>query len=299
MGTAGSYEGFLLVEQPLPWPADVAAIPELAPVAEVAASANLRLQAIVGTAAEQTASSPSGLRRVICYQVAAPGTGDGAPLARTEALLSPRDLGPGAAELIAALPASDTKEDQPGPGTSVTDILVCTHGRRDMCCGARGTELASALQGQPIAAPPLVARVWRTSHTGGHRFAPTAVVLPSGTLWAWADVELIEQVANRSGPVEAVLDRYRGFACLGAPQHQAVELAVLARVGWPLMEGWRRSQDLPQRRVRLETERCGIWDAFVREGRRVAQPDCRTDPAATTKFGVEWVVEDLRPVPGV
>src|ERR1700722_15059514 len=47
VGTAGHYQGFLLVEQPLPWPADISQIPELAEVAGIAEGANLRLQAVV------------------------------------------------------------------------------------------------------------------------------------------------------------------------------------------------------------------------------------------------------------
>ena len=48
-------------------------------------------------------------------------------------------------------------------------LLVCTHGGRDRCCGSDGTRLFQALF------PPPGVRVWRTSHTAGHRFAPTAI----------------------------------------------------------------------------------------------------------------------------
>jgi hypothetical protein len=48
--------------------------------------------------------------------------------------------------------------------------------------------------------------------------------------------------------------------------------------------------------VRLETELYGTWEAVAGEGRRVAQPDCRTDPELATKQSVEWVVEGLRQV---
>ena len=47
VGNAGHYEGFLLVEQPLPWPFDVSTVPELVDVAELAASAGLRLQTVM------------------------------------------------------------------------------------------------------------------------------------------------------------------------------------------------------------------------------------------------------------
>jgi hypothetical protein len=53
-------------------------------------------------------------------------------------------------------------------------LLVCTNGRRDVCCALRGRPIALALErSRP-------GRVWESTHTGGHRFAPTGVVLPVG-----------------------------------------------------------------------------------------------------------------------
>lgn len=52
--------------------------------------------------------------------------------------------------------------------------LVCTHGRRDLCCAERGRPVAAAL----AAAWP--EETWETTHLGGHRFAATLLALPSG-----------------------------------------------------------------------------------------------------------------------
>ncbi|HEY5249110.1 MAG TPA: sucrase ferredoxin, partial [Dermatophilaceae bacterium] len=53
-------------------------------------------------------------------------------------------------------------------------LMICTNTRRDLCCSVRGRpvaiESASQRPGQ----------VWECSHTGGHRFAPTGVLLPHG-----------------------------------------------------------------------------------------------------------------------
>ena len=139
-------------------------------------------------------------------------------------------------------------------------------------------------------------RLWRTSHTGGHRFAPTALVLPSATLWAWADPALVDQVVSEQGPVSNVVSRYRGCATVGLPAHQAVEKSVLAEVGWPLLSSWRRASELGDGWVRLETGAAGTWEARVVEGRHVPQPDCRTAPELASKQSVEWVVDALRQV---
>ena len=187
--------------------------------------------------------------------------------------------------------------------TDVVELLVCTHGRRDTCCGSRGTELFAELL-EALAPPPGSAgggqhpklRLWRTSHTGGHRFAPTAAVLPYATMWAWADVDLLLQVTSGAPSLGDALARYRGCAVLGPAPHQAVERAVLAEVGTSLLSTPRRSVDGPAGVVRLETEGLGNWEAVARPGRRVPQPDCHTPPRQASKFGVEWRVEGLRQV---
>lgn len=53
-------------------------------------------------------------------------------------------------------------------------LLVCANGKRDLCCAVRGRPIALELE---RTAP---GQVWECTHTGGHRFAPTGLVLPSG-----------------------------------------------------------------------------------------------------------------------
>ena len=55
--------------------------------------------------------------------------------------------------------------------------LVCTHGKRDVCCALRGRPIAAALdQARP-------GQVWETSHLGGDRFGANVLVLPSGLVY--------------------------------------------------------------------------------------------------------------------
>lgn len=55
-------------------------------------------------------------------------------------------------------------------------LLVCTNGTRDTCCARLGRPVAL----QAAAIDP--DHVWEVTHTSGHRFAATTVLLPSGTL---------------------------------------------------------------------------------------------------------------------
>ncbi|MFI9379753.1 sucrase ferredoxin [Kutzneria sp. NPDC052558] len=110
-----------------------------------------------------------------------------------------------------------------GLGTRIDErvLLVCTNGRRDVCCAVEGRPLAGALA---AANPGLV---WETTHTGGHRFAPTAVLLPTGYLYGWLSPEVGQRLLDSD---EVVLAGNRGRSCWSRPA-QVAELAVRERHG--------------------------------------------------------------------
>jgi hypothetical protein len=194
VGSAGSYRGIVLAEIPRPWPRDIAEHAALAGAAEALRAANMRLQGLV----PDDRSDPH--RRQLMAFTSPPGAFDryrGRGWTAADSLLG---------EAVTAIAASGGDDAGPAlaqPGAVVGSdgagmgrhVLVCTHGRRDACCGTLGTRLASAL-------PELGAgvRVWRTSHTGGHRFAPTALLLAEGTMWAYLDIDRLVGVSERTSP---------------------------------------------------------------------------------------------------
>ncbi|YAL84489.1 sucrase ferredoxin [Dermacoccaceae bacterium W4C1] len=99
-------------------------------------------------------------------------------------------------------------------------LLVCTNGRRDVCCAVRGRPVAAEVHRlHPDA-------VWECSHTGGHRLAPTAVALPSGQMWARLDPETATTVLTEEGrrrlPLELLGPQHlRGRSDLPAPAQVA------------------------------------------------------------------------------
>jgi hypothetical protein len=291
VGSAGHYAGFLLVEQPLPWPQDVSEAPELQELAGVAASAGLRLQALVprSTPGGDTAQG----RALICYRTSRSGWAG--RLLRSECTAGPTELAEAATALLAGFGAAEGGGSEGAGDAAIVDVLVCTHGRRDACCGSSGERLFAGM-GELAGARQV--RVWRTSHTGGHRFAPTVIVLPPATLWAWADAHLVGRVVRQAGPIGDLLGRYRGCATIGPSPQQAVERAVLAEVGWPLLSWERRAFEVRDGVLRLEALGPSrlLWEAEVSEGRHVPQPECRSRPELATKQSVEWVVSNLRRV---
>lgn len=66
--------------------------------------------------------------------------------------------------------------EPPGFGSPLDDkvALVCTHGKRDVCCARFGRPLAVLLD------RALPGRVWEATHVGGDRFAANVVTVPDG-----------------------------------------------------------------------------------------------------------------------
>jgi hypothetical protein len=209
-GTAPVAPRWACVEHRGAWPRDVAAHPDpdVAAFAARAAAGGWRLLLI-----RRPGRRDDGDGRI---RVHLADTTPAATRAGTLTVAGPSGLAG------VALPAPG----EPMPGTPVTDplLLVCTHGRRDRCCALEGRALALALTaaGEPD--------VWECSHLGGHRFAPTALVLPTGYLYGRLDAAaaIAARKAAGAGEVESAL--CRGRSTWAAPG-QVAELAVRAATG--------------------------------------------------------------------
>lgn len=108
-------------------------------------------------------------------------------------------------------------------------LLVCTNAKRDVCCAVRGRPVALA------AAAARPGRVWECSHTGGHRFAPTGVLLPHGQtlarLHADLAVEAVDAAVEAALPLAALGPAHdRGRSALSAPA-QAAESLIRHEIG--------------------------------------------------------------------
>lgn len=119
----------------------------------------------------------------------------------------------------------------PGFGTPSDDpeLLVCTHGRHDVCCAQHGRPVAAAMR----AAHP--DRVWETTHLGGDRFAGNVACLPHGTYHGRVTAGTATAVAAACLAAEVHLPHYRGRAGLPGPA-QAAEHTVRLATGLVLLD---------------------------------------------------------------
>jgi hypothetical protein len=291
IGTAGSYDTFIFVEAPLPWPGDIERLPHFADLAE-------RLRQVVG-------------RSKLAVRLQALVPGDGLTSARRVIVHRVHEDRPGTFEQFDARVDEDDLADQAmrvveralaapvGAGrTGRPQVFICTHGGRDVCCGRHGV----ALWQEMCEAMPS-AEFLRTSHSGGHRFAPTAMTFPSAQLWAWLDREILTGILDRTGdPRDLVRRHYRGSAAMPSPAVQALEREAFAREGWAWLDHKRIGSEvdtadngLVTARIDFEAPdgRVGSYQARVGRGRQVPVPQCRRPLGEAVKSQTELEIVSL------
>jgi hypothetical protein len=279
IGTSGSYAGYLLVEIPLPWPRDAGDTVEGAALAPLIGPLRYRLQAV---APAEPKAGPRE-RRVILH-ARPPGLPGFGGYRRFESR-----VGDSLADTVAALIAAAADGSASELESPAVDVLVCTHGTRDSCCGRRGAGLAAELAAAGFRAG---VNLWRTSHMGGHRFAPTFMVLPQGTVWGFADADLVTRVVHQAGDFADVAAQYRGCGGLDGPQVQALEVEVLRRVGWRLLQT-HRTGSFDGTTAQLTWQEDGhavAWSGQVGRGRTLPAPACLEPASAASKSETEWAV---------
>lgn len=135
-------------------------------------------------------------------------------------------------------------------------ILVCTHSKRDRCCALRGrpiaAHLADILPGNAV---------WECSHTGGHRFAPVGIMLPTGyTYGRLSEPSALAAYLSLAGRSIPSLHGLRGRST-DTPVEQAAEVAVrleLEKKGEEVTSGGLVSRETSGREAFIALREAGI-----------------------------------------
>jgi hypothetical protein len=205
---------WLLIEHPGPWPHEAAEAAQPALLAELVESAEefgVRVQLI----------RRPGRRRVGDARAVFLGwtAGDEPFLRHAEVSASAPELAERDLKELAAgiVPSFGVVWDDPV-------FLVCTHGKRNVCCARLGVPLAQAL------ATRHPGQVWETTHVGGHRFAANLVILPHGLYYGPVGVGQAAAAIDAYQRGAVAVDRYRGRAGQARADQEA-EYARLAEAG--------------------------------------------------------------------
>lgn len=158
-------------------------------------------------------------------------------------------------------------------------VLVCTNGRRDVCCAKLGAPVTQALLQQDGL------EVWQTTHLGGHRFAATLLQLPEGICYGRLEPHDAPPLAEaiRGGRLYR-LDRLRGRTALSEAA-QAAEAIWRERTGRLELDALVRVEQATRGATTVVTlhDREGSAHAIELERRDLgatAPPSCGKEPAA-------------------
>ena len=213
VGTAVPARYWMLVGHPGPWPAKPIAAPDIADVrADLDAALGrfgARLQLIRRHGRlDGDQIEAEGLRQVFLVDVRR-------GLVGRARWVRPEDL----------VALAGRFDDLPDP-TDEPLLLVCTHGRKDVCCAIDGRLTARVLDDL------LPGMVWETTHLGGDRFAANVTFLPDGTMYGRVDGSSAPDLALDHLDGLADLTRWRGRS-LWHPAVQAAAADVLATLEAP------------------------------------------------------------------
>ncbi|MQY12949.1 hypothetical protein SRB5_30880 [Streptomyces sp. RB5] len=217
--TAATARTWLLLEQTGPWGAnallDSHLDPELGRALEAAAEGTgVRLALIRRPGRHADCHQPASRRFFVAH------TAPGNAWVRHGTTADPREL----LGLDFAALGAGTEPPGTAPYDGDTLAFVCTNGKRDRCCALLGRPLAAALRAAGGT------DTWEITHLGGHRFAPTLLLLPHGYAYGRVSAHAVKEIAEAVHEGRVVLEGCRGRSTWDRPG-QCAELAVRSHAG--------------------------------------------------------------------
>ncbi|MFP4254469.1 MAG: sucrase ferredoxin, partial [Halothece sp.] len=228
IGTAGTYDYWLVVELPPPWSElaldqNDALKPYLEQIKYLVYKKGVKLRPLA-IAPDPDYSHPS-YTRVLFYSRPSDLFSH---YLRDEYLIPETELGNLASALLLEPEKLPNFIQYKQANDHQSDLLVCTHGNVDVACSRYGYPLYKKWREQ---ADERISRVWRCSHFGGHRFAPTAITLPDGRYWGRLIPEALNLILDQQGDINQIKSYYRGWTGLDQ-WSQIAEQEIWLNHGW-------------------------------------------------------------------
>ncbi|MEH2349584.1 MAG: sucrase ferredoxin [Nostoc sp.] len=251
IGTAGTYDYWLIMEIPQPWPQEIFyENPTIKPLISLFQEVeeqgiNIRPMLI----APDSEYSHPGFTRVLYYYRPAKLFSQ----FEKQEFVVPEEK---ATVLVTAIlkqlmqqPNDLSQFQEYEQQTShIRELMVCTHAQVDLACGRFGNPIYRRLRKEyaPVSQGKL--RVWQTTHFGGHQFAPTLADLPQGCFWGHLEPEALNLLVNRNGSVSGLRQFYRGWAGLSKFE-QIAEREIWMQLGWTWLNYLKSGQVVAKQEV--------------------------------------------------
>jgi len=129
-------------------------------------------------------------------------------------------------EALLDLPLADIAHGRSELGEIVEEpvYIVCTNGKRDVCCSRYGLPVYNALHQRDRG------HVWQSNHIGGHRFAGTLVTFPHGIYYGRITPEDVSALIDATEAGDVLLSYIRGRSS-AEPMVQAAEYYLRRETG--------------------------------------------------------------------
>ncbi len=279
-GSAPMWDHCLVIEVPTPWEHEVMDSPAFP--AGVADLLEQRLDVRLQVIQPDETYSVDGCSRVMLFSRP---DGPVRDMARSEYLVPTDNLLDVVTTVLGGRGDELAEWEQHNNG--MRDLMVCTHGSRDICCASIGQPTYMELHARYSNSHT---RVWRLSHTGGHRLAPNVIDMPSGRYWSRLTPSRATQVADRSGDLTELYDSYRGWPAIASPGAQMAEREAFMREGWNWIdrqvesEVIETSEDGTEERIAIRSLGpdgvASSYVATVRQSEMVQSIECLSDTLA-------------------
>ena len=242
IASVGTFDHWLLVEMAQPWSPQIGQHSTLQPVIEMLTALRqehgIKVRPLL-IAPDREYSYPHATR-VLYYQRPARLF---AKFQKQEFLLPEEQIYPLAKALLKQPEELQYFEQYQQQTSHIRELMVCTHANHDAACGRFGYPIYKKLRSQYAANSQGQLRVWRVSHFGGHRFAPTLVDFPEGRYWGHLEPEMLDLLVQRNGSVLGLRQFYRGWTGL-TKWEQIAEREIWMQQGWDWIDYYKAGQVL-------------------------------------------------------
>lgn len=238
IGTAGHYQTYVLIECPTPWDAKVFKSKNLPADLRNYVKALKAKQSVQFLAINRGKATKSSAVTILVYERIVPSgsvaTDNAAGRkANSQTLENYRGYEFQLDDITQVVDCLEAhwQGDRIGKPITQQDILICTHGMRDKCCARFGQPFFREASRSAEQGNLPNTRIWKVSHIGGHRFAPTAISLPDGRYYGRLTLAALQAIVTRSGPIQQLSTVYRGWGLLPEPV-QILERQLMLEYGW-------------------------------------------------------------------
>ena len=111
------------------------------------------------------------------------------------------------------------------------EIFICVHSNRDQCCGKYGLQIYHKFT-ELVTKNNLNFRIWKSSHIGGHRYAPTFFEAPSMRWYGLFDINSAENYLLRDRNKSFIDNNYRGMSGINNKIAAIVENELFKEYSW-------------------------------------------------------------------